>query len=406
MEENRYEEQGRRRASGALPAVIALLLAAALVSSGLCYGLGRRQGYAEAVSGGAGYSKIPLVEQYIRTYYLESGSIAEDQLQTGAYKGMVESLNDPYSEYYTEKEYNDLLEQTSGEYGGIGAYISLDKETGIPMISGVFDGSPAARAGLLGGDLIYEVDGTDVTRMTTTETVTLVKGPAGTSVHLRVMRAGQKDLLDVDVDREKIQAPTVSAEMLDERIGYLQITEFDSITPGQFETAMEELESQGMQALVLDLRGNPGGSVGAVNSIARSILPEGLVFYSVDRDGKKTEYTCPGADFDIPLAVLIDGGSASASEILSGAIQDAGIGTLVGTQSYGKGVVQTLFQMEDGTGMKITVAKYYTRGGQDINKVGITPDVEAELDTEAYTEYNIDSQLDRAIEVLEEKLGG
>lgn len=402
-EENRQKNRGFGRwwfLAGLLAGMLIMVPAALAMGHN-----GRLAGYQEAVSGGKGYAKIPLVEEYIRTYYLESEDIEEGQLETGAAKGMMKALNDPYSEYYTEEEYNSLLEQTSGVYGGIGAYISLDKDTGIPMISGVFDDSPAARAGLVAGDLIYEVDGTDSTRMTTSEVVALVKGPEGTTVIMKVLREGKTDLLEVEVDREIINAPTVNAEMLDERIGYLQITQFDTVTPDQFSEALEDLKSRGMQGMVLDLRGNPGGVVGAVNSVAGFLLPEGLVFYSVDRDGNRTEYTCPGADFDLPLAVLIDKGSASASEILSGAIQDAGIGTLVGTRSYGKGVVQSLYQLEDGTGMKITVAKYFTRGGQDINKVGITPDVEAELDTEAYTEYGIDSQLDAAIGVVEEKLG-
>jgi carboxyl-terminal processing protease len=192
--------------------------------------------------------------------------------------------------------------------------------------------------------------------------------------------------------------------MLEDGIGYLQITEFDDVTVGQFKENMASLREQGMKGLIVDLRGNPGGSVTSVCAIAEQFLPEGLVFYMEDKNGERTEYPCKGADWDLPLVVLVNEYSASASEIFSGAVKDAGIGKLVGKKTYGKGVVQNLIPLEDGSAIKITVANYYTRNGNDINLKGIDPDVEADLDSEAYLEDKTDTQLNKAIEVLKEEM--
>ncbi len=242
--------------------------------------------------------------------------------------------------------------------------------------------------------------------MTPDEIVSRVKGPENTSVHLTMIREGAADYIEADITRKIINAPTVNSEMIDERIGYLQISEFYNVTPGQFDQALAELRDQGAKGLIIDLRGNPGGTVTAVTEIAGRMLPEGLVFYMEEKDGKRTEYTCRGADFDMPLVVLVDGYSASASEILSGAIQDAGIGTIVGTQTFGKGIVQNIYPLDDGTAIKLTVAKYFTRNGQDIHKVGITPDVVVEFDSEAYQKDETDNQKDKAVEILTKELGG
>ena len=406
-EENRQKNRGfgRRRFLAGLLAGMLIMVPAALAMGHN----GRLAGYQEAVSGGKGYAKIPLVEEYIRTYYLESEDIEEGQLETGAAKGMMKALNDPYSEYYTEEEYNSLLEQTSGVYGGIGAYISLDKDTGIPMISGVFDDSPAARAGLVAGDLIYEVDGTDSTQMTTSEVVALVKGPEGTTVIMKVLREGKTDLLEVEVDREIINAPTVNAEMLDERIGYLQITQFDTVTPDQFSEALEDLKSQGMKGLILDLRDNPGGRLQTVVDIADDLLGEGLITYTMTKSGYREEFTSDEASIlDIPLVVLINGNSASASEILAGAIRDHGAGTLIGEKTFGKGIVQTTYSLWDGSAVKLTMARYYTPNGDFIHGVGIEPDIKVSLPKDADLAQialtDQDEQFKEAVATLKELL--
>ena len=192
--------------------------------------------------------------------------------------------------------------------------------------------------------------------------------------------------------------------MLDDGIGYIQITEFDDVTEGQFDEAFNDLKSQGMKGLIIDLRGNPGGNVTTVNYIARQLLPEGLVFYMEDKNGERTEYTCDGADFDLPLVVLVNEYSASASEILAGAVKDSGIGTLVGKKTYGKGIVQNVIPLDDGSGIKLTIADYYTRGGNNIHLKGIEPDIEVEMDTEKYLEDKTDTQLEKAIETVLEKM--
>lgn len=348
--------------------------------------------------------KIENLQQLINSKYYKSEEVTTEQLQEGMYKGLIESLDDPYSVYYTADEIKEVSSSLEGTFEGIGAYLSMDTQYNLPKISGVFEDSPAQKAGLKVDDIIVKVDGEDTTGKTLDEVVSKVRGEEGTTVTLTVFRQGESDYLDIEVTRAKIDSPTVSGKMLDDQIGYLSIAEFDDVTTDQFTAAFNDLKEQGMKALILDLRNNPGGNVDTVTAIANEILPEGLVFYMVDKDGNETDYTCDGADFDLPLAVLVNGNTASAAEILSGAIQDAKIGTIIGTQTYGKGVVQTIYSMTDGSAVKLTVANYYTRGGQDINKVGITPDVVLEFDTDAYEEDGTDNQLEKAIEIVKEEM--
>lgn len=353
--------------------------------------------------------KIRLLEEYIDTYYYKSEEVTESLRSEGIYKGLVEALKDPYSVYYTAEDYAALGSELAGAYSGIGAYIGMDPDTGAPMITGVFRDSPAIEAGLDNGDYFIEVDGTDVSDKSTEEVAALVRGEAGTSVHLKMLRDG--GFLEVDVVRRELDVPTVDWAMLDEeegQIGYLQITQFTETTADQFRKGLEDLRSKGMEKMILDLRGNPGGTVGAVVKVAGELLPQGLVFSVESRNPSSgpQEYTCPGADFDIPLVVLVNGYSASASEILSGAIQDAGVGTVMGTKTFGKGVVQTVFELPDGSGVKLTIGKYFTRGGQDINEKGITPDVISELDADLYEKEGTDSQLRDAVDYLNREDAG
>lgn len=350
--------------------------------------------------------KIRLLEQYIDAYFYQSEEVDESERAEGLYRGLLESLEDPYSVYYSAEDYAALNSQLAGAYSGIGAYIGLNTESLVPMITGVFRESPAKEAGLDYGDCFYEVDGTNVTSMTTDQVASLVRGEAGTSVHLKMLRDGE--FLEVDVVRQELDVPTVDWEMLEEEeghIGYLQITQFTQTTADQFKKGLEELRDAGMEKMILDLRGNPGGTVPAVVAVAEELLPEGLVFYVEAKSpaAGEQEYTCPGADFDIPLVVLVNEYSASASEILSGAIQDAGVGTVMGTRTFGKGVVQTVFELEDGSGVKLTIGKYFTRGGQDINEKGITPDIVSELDRDLLEKDGTDSQLRDAVDFLNGK---
>ena len=403
--------RNRNRWKGFLPGMLAGILVA-IIAVGIIFSLTGGGAYQAAGPAGTdsgsvvsqeSMSKLGVLEQYIDQYYYKSSEISREEKENGIYRGLLESLGDAYSCYYTPEEYKILAEQTQGVYYGIGAYVSQDVETGACAVSGVIKNSPAETAGLMEGDIIYKVDGEDMTGLELDEVVSHIRGEEGTKVTVTLIRDGET--IDVELTRAKVDTATVESEMLDDGIGHLQITEFDDVTVSQFSENLEKLREQGMKGLIIDLRGNPGGSVTSVCAIAEQILPEGLIFYMEDKDGKRTEYTCKGADFDLPLVLLVNEYSASASEILAGAVKDSGIGKLVGKKTFGKGIVQNVVPLNDGSAIKITVANYYTRGGNDIHLEGIEPDVEAELDTDAYLEDRTDTQLDKAIEVLIEEKG-
>ncbi len=345
--------------------------------------------------------KMKTIEEVIDYYYYEE-DVDRSEMVNGIYDGMVEALGDPYSTYYSEEELEDIMEQTEGIYYGIGAYVSLDETTGLGKISGVIAGTPAEAANLREGDLIYEVDGTSTVGMELTEVVGLIKGEEGTTVHLTLIRDGEDDYVEVDIERRKVESPTVNYEVYDNGMGYIQITEFDDITVDQFTEALAVCKGSNVKGLILDLRSNPGGNLTAVVDIARELLPEGLVVYTEDRYGQRVEYSCDGTkQLKLPMVVLINGNSASASEILAGAIKDYGIGTLVGTTSYGKGIVQRIISLKDGSAVKLTVSSYYTPNGNNIHGIGIEPDVVCEFDSESYYEKEIDNQLEEAKKVLQ-----
>ncbi|MGN1024454.1 MAG: S41 family peptidase [Lachnospiraceae bacterium] len=354
-------------------------------------------------------TKLKQLESLIQKYYYEPDTVEVSTEEDGLYKGLLESLGDPYSEYYTADEMQQLSSSLQGVFGGIGAWISTDKTTGYPKIAGIIDDTPAQKAGLREDDIIYKVDGEDCGSMSTDEVVSKVRGEVGTDVTLTIARSGEPDYLEITITRDTISEQMVSSKVTDEdsRIGYLALAEFTEVATDQFKDALSDLYDQGIQALILDLRGNPGGEVDVVTSIANEIIPEGLVFYMEDRDGNKKEYTADGKDeMQIPLVVLVNGNSASASEILSGAIQDSGKGIILGEQTYGKGVVQTVYNLTDGSAVKLTVAHYFTRNGNDINKVGITPDVKVDFDSSAYYKDGTDNQYQKAVELLQEELDG
>ena len=351
--------------------------------------------------------KLQELESKINRYfYLEMAT--DEELKNGVYKGLLKALDDPYTEYYTAEELNSLMNQTEGIYYGIGAYVQLDKITSLPQISGVIEGTPAQEAGLRANDLIYEVDGETTYGLTLTEAVALIKGEEGTQVVLTIAREDEKDYLTIPVTRRKVESPTVKYEMLENNMAYIQITEFDDVTVDQFADALATMKGSGMEGLILDVRANPGGSLTSVVEICRMLLPEGKIVYTEDKNGKQVEYKCDGKrKLQVPLVLLVDMNSASASEILAGAIQDYGIGTLVGTTTFGKGIVQQLVPLEDGSAVKITVSSYFTPKGRNIHGVGIVPEVECKFDGEAYydTENPVDNQLEKAKQVLGELMG-
>ena len=350
--------------------------------------------------------KLEVIEQAISDYYYQEDVKAADMID-GMYQGVVASLGDPYSTYYTEDDLEELMEQTEGIYYGIGAYVGMDAQTGMAYISGVFEGTPAEEAGLRDGDVIYMVNEEPMQGLELSEIVGKIKGQEGTKVDLTIYREGEADYLQIPVERRKIESPTVKYELYDDKTGYIQITEFDEITVDQFAEAMAALREQGMEGLILDLRANPGGNLSSVVEIARQMLPEGLIVYTEDRDGNRTEYTCDGKNvFDMPLVVLINGYSASASEILAGAIKDYGIGELIGTTTFGKGIVQKVMSLSDGTALKLTVSTYFTPKGNNIHGIGVEPDEVYEFDGEEYYENGYDNQLEYAKKVIGEKIGG
>ena len=348
--------------------------------------------------------KTGEIEELINAYYLDEidGQKVEDTM----YTGMVAGLEDPYSVYYSKEELESMEESISGAYSGIGATLTQDPDTGELSVVSCFDGTPAQEAGLKPGDVITGWNGKSVEGMELSELVSKIKTDPEEQLTLEIERDGET--LEVELTRREVQIPTVEYEMLDNQIGYIRLVEFDEVTADQFKEALEDLENQNMEKLIIDVRNNPGGVLQVVCDMLDQLLPEGLIVYTEDKNGNRKEYTSDEEhQFTKPLAVLANENSASASEIFAGAIQDYGIGTIVGTTTFGKGIVQRTFYLSDGTGVKLTVAKYYTPKGHDIHKKGITPDVEIELDEELKNQSSIsheeDNQLQKAIEVLQEE---
>ena len=348
--------------------------------------------------------KTGEIEELINAYYLDEidGQKVEDTM----YTGMVAGLEDPYYVYYSKEELESMEESISGAYSGIGATLTQDPDTGELSVVSCFDGTPAQEAGLQPGDVITGWNGKSVEGIELSELVSKIKTDPEEQLTLEIERDGET--LEVELTRREVQIPTVEYEMLDNQIGYIRLVEFDEVTADQFKEALEDLENQNMEKLIIDVRNNPGGVLQVVCDMLDQLLPEGMIVYTEDKNGNRKEYTSDEEhQFTKPLAVLANENSASASEIFAGAIQDYGIGTIVGTTTFGKGIVQRTFYLSDGTGVKLTVAKYYTPKGHDIHKKGITPDVEIELDEELKNQSSIsheeDNQLQKAIEVLQEE---
>lgn len=346
--------------------------------------------------------KLGLLETFIRGYYLDE--IDEEKLEDYLYYGLVAGLGDPYAAYYNEEETQSLIDSSNGSYCGIGTVFSQNMVTGIVTVSQVYEGCPSYEAGILPGDILYKVNGEDVTGQDLTNVVTKIKGEEGTEVTITMLRGEEE--IDFTMERRMIEVPTIDYEMLADSMGYIQIMEFDTVTAPQFHDALIDLQNQGMKGLIIDLRNNGGGSVDAVCSIADELLPKGPIVFT-EYKGEDWEERSSDADcVEVPMAVLMNENSASASEILAGALQDYEQAVIVGTQSYGKGIVQSVIDLQDGTALKITTAKYYTPDGNNIHEIGITPDVEIDLPEEVKTKVNItyeeDIQLQKAIEVLQQ----
>ncbi len=375
-------------------------------------------------------NKLDLLEQVVDNYFLFEEDVDTEQMEAGIYKGMLAGLEDPYTTYYTAEEYRAMTEETEGVYCGIGVQVSQNLETGIITILRVFPGSPAEEAGLKKGDILYKVGALDVYDQELDTLVSqYIRGEEGTFVDLTVLRDGEE--ISATVERRMVESVTVEAQLLPDKTGYVMVTQFDLVTADQFISAVDSLEKQGMERLVIDLRDNPGGVVDACVKMAAYLLPEdqyeGTILSTADKNGKGDRYYCQGGkllfegsgsnpeypmddghELDMPIAVLINGMSASASEVFAGALRDYGMATLVGTTSFGKGIVQVLLPLDDGSAVKVTIAHYYTPAGHDIHKKGLEPDVEIELelDEDLIGQYDVpldrDNQVQKAIEVLKQ----
>ncbi len=349
-------------------------------------------------------AKIRQIEKTLDTYYVEDydKELAEELM----YTGLAVGVGDPYTYYLSADSLAEQMEKNSGHFVGIGVEIYAGDD-GYIVVSSVTPGGPAEAAGILAEDKITEVDGESITGKTAADVSALVKGEAGTDVTLTIFRESTGEVLEKTVTRQDIQVKTVSWRMMEDNIGYIAITNFRENTYSQFKEALDMLEAEGMEKLVLDLRNNTGGLVKSAHEIGEELLPEGIMVYTMDKDGNREDTLCDDVYNDVPLVVLVNGNSASAAEILAGAIQDTGRGQLIGTTTFGKGLVQRLFTLPDGSGLNVTIQKYYTPNGTSIHGVGITPDYEVELPEEYAQQTNIpaeaDTQLQKAVEVLSEK---
>ncbi|SCM78452.1 Carboxy-terminal-processing protease [uncultured Sporomusa sp.] len=332
--------------------------------------------------------------QVVKSRYVEDVSV--DTLMAGSIKGMVNSLNDPHSIYMDNKMFKDFMIETEGSFGGVGIVIGT-KDKLLTVVAPI-EGTPGEKAGIKSGDQIIKIDGQDTKDLALDEAVNKIRGPEGSKVVLTIKRG--EDTKDYTLTRSNIQIKTVAGKMMDNHIGYIRISMFNENTGDDFIHKLQELEKQGMKAIVLDLRDNPGGLLNESVEVASQLVPKGPVVSVVTRDGQRETHSSNLAVPKYPVAVLVNGGSASASEIVAGAVQDTGVGTLIGTKTYGKGSVQTVIRLDEASAVKLTIAKYLTPKDRSINGVGIEPDITIELSETK----DIDVQLEKALEVLKSKL--
>ena len=344
--------------------------------------------------------KENIIRTLIDKYYLNE--VDEDALEDGKYKGMLEALDDPYTTYFTIEETDSRIQQNEGTYRGIGVVLSQDTETGVLTVTRCYPNSPAEEAGVLAGDILYQIDGLITSDMELSDVVSHIKESDESGVVLTLIREGESEYIELTVIPTSIQSEMGQSQMVDEEIGYLAIYDFTETTYDQFHTQLEELKNQGMTRLIVDLRNNTGGLMTSVTDILDSILPEGVMVYTMDKNGNRKDYMSSGeTPLEIPMVVLVNEYTASASEIFAGAVRDYDMAQLVGTTTYGKGVVQSTFYLNDGSAIKLTSASYYTPNGTNINGTGLEPDVEVELNLEPDEDgYIYDTQLEKAIEVI------
>lgn len=342
-------------------------------------------------------TKVELIGNFIDTYYLNE-PVMED-VEDGIYKGIVAGLGDPYAAYYNKEELEKIMEKNKGSFYGVGLLLSQDRDTLYITVVEPMKDTPAYDSGIEAGDVLYAVDDEVVLGQELSDVVLKVKGELGTTVKLTMYRDGE--YMDYELKRAEIKSETVKFEMLDDNVACITISSFDQITYEQFKDALEESEEKDSKGLIIDLRGNPGGDLATVIKIADLLLPKGLIVYTEDKTGAKKEYFSDEENvYEKPLVVLVNQNSASASEILSGAIKDYGIGTLVGKKTFGKGIVQRILSMGDGSALKLTISNYYTPNGNNIQGIGIEPDIDIDFDYDKYEKDGTDNQLEKAKEII------
>lgn len=358
------------------------------------------------------WSKVSEKEEAIYNtiddYYLNE--IDNDKIQNGIFKGMVDSLGDPYTVYYNPEEYKQFTSSSSGTYSGIGVAVSQNVTTGAITIVKTFKKGSGEKEGMKPGDVIYKVEGKKIEGLELSKVVSMIKGEEGTFVKVTVLRDGKE--IEFNLERKKLEVDTVNYRMEDrsgKKIGYISVSEFDEVTASQFKNAISELSKEGMEGLVIDLRDNPGGLLDVTCEMLDRMIKKGLLVYTVDKNGNRVDENATDSDsFDKPVAILVNGNSASASEVFSGAMKDYDAATLVGTRTFGKGIVQSIVPFGDGTAMKVTVSKYYTPNGVNIHGTGIEPDVVVELSKDATKngkyDRKYDNQLTKALDVVVDKL--
>ena len=337
------------------------------------------------------YSKLYSLEKVIEDNYYTD--VDEDKLVDGSIKGLFEGLDDPYSQYMNKKEFENFMQYTEGSYSGIGVIITPGEDGYITVVSPIED-SPGFKAGIKSEDKIIKVNGKDVTAKEMDKAISMMKGKAGTEVEITILR-DNKDRIEMKIKRQEIRLKTVKSEVLEDNIGYIRITTFDEKTAGEFKIQLEELQAKGIKGLVLDLRDNPGGLLDQCQEITDLLIGEGTIVYTKDKQGKTKYLKSDKNKIDVPLAVLVNKGSASASEILSGAVRDNKEGVLIGTTTFGKGLVQSVRSLNDGSGFKLTVSQYFTPNGEYIHGKGITPDIVVE---------DVEKQLPTAIEHIKKQI--
>lgn len=347
--------------------------------------------------------KLELFQAYVNEFYLND--INPSKVEDGIYKGFVSGLEDPYAEYYSPDEYRQLMDEDSGQYKGIGVTVMKDTATGYVLVESVFENQPAARAGIQTGDLITSVNGRNTLEMELTEVVMEIKNKNRKDADIKIVRDGK--ILDFKVVKSDIVLDTVEYSMKKDQVGYIKITEFIENTDEEFIEAVDELQKEKMKGLIIDLRNNGGGLLDScVNIVSRIIPADKLIVYTENKKKERQEFNSNSKKtVDVPIVILTNGNTASASEILTGCLQDYSKATIIGTKTYGKGIVQNILPLSDGSALKFTISKYYTPKGQDIHEKGIEPDKKIEMTDEelkeARQDESRDTQLEEAIDQLD-----